>query len=260
MGAPKEVTNLEGVYKSWPNGVRAAVSLSFDDNARSQLDYAIPILNRYGVRGTFYVNPRRGLLFERDIERWREASASGHELGNHTVQHPCSGNFPFVRAERALEFLACADIEADVLAAEEALHELVPGSAHSFAYPCGQTFVGRGSARQSYVPVIARHFTVARGVGESANDPRVCDPLCLSSWMVQGKSGDELIAMVAPVVEVGHWAVFCFHGIGGDHIRIDVGPFEDLVRYLAEQAPRIWTDTVQAVGEYVASRQVSSAG
>src|SRR5690606_14099967 len=42
-------------FAGWPGGKRAAVSLSFDDAAVSQLDYVVPILNRYGVRGTFYV-------------------------------------------------------------------------------------------------------------------------------------------------------------------------------------------------------------
>jgi hypothetical protein len=243
---------MQGVFGGWPNGKRAAVSLSFDDAVPSQLNQAIPILNRYGVKGTFYVNPVPGMRFTRDIARWREAHGQGHELANHTVKHFCSGNFPFVEADRALELLSLSAIESDVLAADATMKELVPKlGAHSFAYPCGQTFVGRGAGRQSYVPVIARHFSVARGVGEAANDPRVCDIHCLSSWMVQGLSGKELIAMLGPSSEAGQWAIFCFHGIGGDHIRIDAEAFAELVAYLADPANGLWVDTVQRIGEYV---------
>ncbi len=247
-------------FSGWPPGVRAAVSLSFDDAVRSQLDTAIPILNQHGLRGTFYVNPGPGSRFEREIERWRQAHAQGHELANHTVRHPCSGNFGFIGPDRALELWTLADIEADVLAASERLRALVPGIGRfSFAYPCGQTFVGRGAQLQSYVPVIARHFTVARGVGESANNPAICDLHHLSSWMVKGLTAQQLIDMVEPAIAAGHWAIFCFHGIGGDNHPIDVDAFAGLVDYLARRRPEVWTDTVQTVGEYVAAARRQAA-
>lgn len=241
-------------FQGWRSGARAAVSLTFDDAAPSQLAHAVPILNRYGLRGTFYVNPGPGSRFEQALADWRAVQAGGHEIANHTVRHPCSGNFAFISAERALERWRLADIEADVIAASDRLRALLPGIGRfSFAYPCGQTFVGRGGSRQSYVPVIARHFTAARGVGESANDPTICDLHCLSSWMVKGLTAEELIAMAEPAIAAGHWAIFCFHGIGGDHIRIETEAFEGLVRFLAEEAPAVWTDTVEAIGEFLAS-------
>ena len=247
---------MEGSFRGWPNGIKAAVSLSSDDGPPSQLDKAVPILDQHGIKGTFYVNPVPGPRFERHVARWQAAMENGHELANHTVSHPCSGNFGFVSAERALELWSLERIEADVLQAEEALRRWLRGiKEHSFAYPCGQTFVGRGSERRSYVPVIARHFRVARGLGESANDPRICDLHCLSSWMVVGVTGEQMISMLQPAIEAVHWDIFCFHGIGGDHHRVDVEPYEELVRYLAEQAPQIWTATVQEVGLAVAEIQ-----
>ncbi|WP_324718133.1 hypothetical protein U7230_07695 [Carboxydochorda subterranea] len=64
-----------------------------------------------------------------------------------------------------------AEIEADVVAASARLRELVPGIGRfSFAYPCGQSFVGKGPRRRSYEPVIARHFTV-EGAGRAGQRP-----------------------------------------------------------------------------------------
>src|SRR4029453_2307695 len=104
--------------------------------------------------------------------------------------------------DRALEHWTLEQVDADVREASELLRALVPGiGGFSFAYPCGQTFVGRGPGRQSYVPVIARQFASARGVGESAKNPAVCDLHCLSSWMVRGLGVRELIAMLEPAVE-----------------------------------------------------------
>jgi len=247
---------MKGTFAGWPAGIKAAVSLTFDDAAPSQLDHAIPILNRYGLHGTFYVNPGPGSRFELRLDEWRRARDQGHELANHTVAHPCSGNFPFIDEDRALELWTERRMEADIVEASRRLRELVPGTGEfSFAYPCGQTFLGRGAERRSYVPIVAKHFRVARGVGESANDPRICDLHCLSSWMVTGLSGEELIAKLQPAIEAGHWAIYCFHGIGGDHIPIDLGAFEELARYLAEHRASIWTGTVQAIGSYLQERR-----
>ena len=46
----------------------------------------------------------------------------------------------------------------------------------TFAYPCGQRFVGRGFEVRSYVPPVAERSLAGRGyLDESANDPAVCD-------------------------------------------------------------------------------------
>ncbi len=241
---------MEGVYDGWPPGRRAAVSLTFDDALPSQLDRALPLLDEAGLRATFYVNPNEA--FEREVARWRAAAAVGHELGNHSLRHPCSGSYGFVGRENALELWTLDDVEADVLEAGERLETLVPGDARrSFAYPCGQTFVGRGPTRRSYVPVIARHFAVARGVGETANDPRIADPHCLSSWMVAHVSGAELVDLAAPALEGGRWAIFCFHGIDdGGRLSVRADALEALVADLDGQQD-VWTHTVQTIGAYL---------
>jgi peptidoglycan/xylan/chitin deacetylase (PgdA/CDA1 family) len=41
----------------WPAGKRAAISLTFDDARVSQIDAGIPLLERCGVKATFYVSP-----------------------------------------------------------------------------------------------------------------------------------------------------------------------------------------------------------
>src|SRR5690349_20329548 len=84
---------------AWPDGKRAAVSLSFDDARPTQVDAGLPILDRYGVKATFYLSPPN--VAQRQ-EAWRNAAAHGHEMGNHTLTHPCTGNFPWSRTN-ALE-------------------------------------------------------------------------------------------------------------------------------------------------------------
>ena len=49
------------------------ISLTFDDGLDCHLDKAVPILERYGLRGTFYV-PVGGEEFERRHRDWRAAA------------------------------------------------------------------------------------------------------------------------------------------------------------------------------------------
>lgn len=246
-------------FGGWPAGRRAAISLSFDDALLSQLENAIPVLDRYGLRGTFYVNPGEGSFFERHIDAWREVHAQGHELGNHTIAHPCSGRHPFTRPERALERWTLEQIEADIDAASERLAALIHNFGPvSFAYPCGESFVGEGPSQTSYIPSVARRFTAARGVASADNDPLTCDLHNLSSWLVTGVDATQLIRLIEPTVAAGRWGIFCFHGIGGDHLSVETESLEGLVRYLKDREGEIWVDTVYAVGRYL--REASMTG
>ncbi len=93
MGA-KKTTNF-----SWPEGKSMAISLTFDDARLSQVDKGIPVLDKYSVKGTFYLSPNA--MIER-VEGWKQAVKNGHEIGNHSLVHPCTGNFLWAR-EKALE-------------------------------------------------------------------------------------------------------------------------------------------------------------
>src|SRR4051812_46956355 len=89
--AASSFTRAQNVIK-WPGGKKAAIALTYDDALASQLDIAIPQLNSAGLKGTFFLT---GNLGQSAIPRWQQASKTGHELGNHTVYHPClSAAFP----------------------------------------------------------------------------------------------------------------------------------------------------------------------
>ena len=78
---------------TWPDGKKAAVSLSFDDARLSQVDTGIPVLDEFEVKATFYLSVEA--MRER-LDGWKKAAANGHEIGNHSMTHPCSGNFAWV--------------------------------------------------------------------------------------------------------------------------------------------------------------------
>ena len=240
----------------WPAGVAGALSLTFDDNAPSQLDHALPCLNERGFGGTFYVNPGRRPDWDRQIPRWQAAAAQGHELGNHTSRHPCSCNFGF-HPTYCLEKLTLKDLETTIDEAEADLDRLFPEQKgrRSFCYPCYQSYVGAGVERQSYVPVVAKRFRAARGGGERPNNPHLIDLSYTWAWAVEGHSAEQMIAYVEKAVEQGWWAIICMHGVGGDHLAISAEAFAGLVAYLDGQRQRIWTAPHIEVADFILNRR-----
>ena len=237
----------------WPQGQQAALSLTFDDGMASQREIALPLLDQHDIAGTFYVNPRADC--QTQLAPWREAVAKGHELGNHTVTHPCSGMFGFARAKgrRPLEELTLADIDRDIALAQTRLDTVFPEQGPvSFAYPCYQAFVGQGATHQSYVPVVLNHCIAGRARGERMNDPAYCDLFYLGSMPCERKSGDELIAMAKDCIVQKRWAILTFHGIDEGHLPVTRPALQQLLAYVAERRADLWTDTVRNVAQHLA--------
>src|ERR1043165_7021766 len=79
-------------FPPW-QGKKCTVVLTYDDALNTHLDDVIPLLDSVGFKGTFYLTAYPPGCSKR-IGDWRNAAAEGHELGNHTLFHPCIGNAP----------------------------------------------------------------------------------------------------------------------------------------------------------------------
>lgn len=247
----------------WPDGCEGAISLTFDDGSQPQLDIAIPILEEYGLSGTFYINPR-GDDWKQRLAPWREAGLAGHEIGNHTIGHVCSANFGW-GAAKTLETTTLDEMEADIAEAERRLKELLPEQpTRSFCYPCYQDYVGIGATRKSYVPIVAKYFPAARGTGEAANHPEFTDLHYLTSAVASGwMPGSELCELAEGAIKQKRWGILVFHGfqseprsprIPGSYYHgspVSASDFRELCEYLSNNRERIWTASIVAVAQSV---------
>ncbi|HCK09111.1 MAG TPA: hypothetical protein DHW45_04500 [Candidatus Latescibacteria bacterium] len=240
----------------WPDDIKGAVSLTFDDGIVTQLDNAIPLLDTQDLKGTFYLNPGKGDRWKTLLPRWQEASQSGHEMGNHTCSHPCSCNYGF-SSEHCLEKLTLNDIASTIDEATQAMNRAFPEQKghRSFCYPCYQSYVGSGRNRESYVPLVAERFVCGRGGGERVNDPLLIDLAYTWSWAVQHIPGSEMIEFIELAAERGHWAIICLHGVGGEHIPVETEALAEVCEHLGANRNRIWTGTVVEVADYMAERR-----
>jgi peptidoglycan/xylan/chitin deacetylase (PgdA/CDA1 family) len=235
----------------WPEGRRAALSLSWDDARPSAVDVGVPILDSYGVKGTFYVLPRN---MSGQLKKWRTAAAHGHEMGNHSLKHPCMGNFVgWQTPETMLENYTLERMEQELLDANKVIRASVGVTPTSFAYPCAQTYVGRGTRLRSYIPVVAKHFEVGRsGFSEMYASPERCDLAQVPSLDSDNKTFNQMRALLDAAAGSGGWLILTGHEVGDIHTKqtTSAKALKTLCAYLAVH-PEIWVDTVTAVGRHI---------
>lgn len=233
----------------WPNGKRVAVSLSFDDARASQVDRGLDVLNPTDVKVTFFVNPEG---VRKRLEGWKRAVASGHEIANHSVSHPCSGNFPW-SAQNALENYTLEQMSQQLDQANAEIQSLLGVRMATFAYPCGQKFVGRGRQVKSYVPLIAEKFLVGRGYyDEYFNDPVFCDLAQAGGTVFDDTDYIQMVKLISQAAQQGAWIIFVGHEIGEKGFQVtDATALAALCRYVQDPANGVWVDTVEKIGRYV---------
>jgi peptidoglycan-N-acetylglucosamine deacetylase len=238
----------------WPEGKRTALSLSFDDARPSQVDNGVPLFAKYGTKVTFYVSPSG---IPQRLDAWKKAAAAGHEIGNHSMNHPCSGNFTWSRG-KALEEYTLEKMRGEIEGANREIGKLLNVTPGTFAYPCGQKYVGRGIGVKSYIPLVAEYFSAGRGwLDEAANDPLYCDMAQLLAIPMDNVDFARLKPILEQAVQNGQWVVLAGHDIGeGDKPQTTlIAMLDELCRYAMNPANGIWLDTVQAVASYVRQKR-----
>ncbi len=241
----------------WPEGKKMALSLTFDDARFSQIDTGIPLLDKYGVRATFYISPESML---KQSDQWKMAVLNGHEIGNHSVYHPCSGNFTWSR-DKALEEYSLQKMRTELDSATRFINEILGVVPTSFAYPCGQTFIGRGAGVQSYVPLIASMFESGRGwLNEAPNDPEFCDLSQLNGTELDGKSFDQVLKLIETAKANGQWLILAGHEMNEEGYQTSqLKTIDAICSYATDPSSEIWIDNMHAVASYVEQKRLEES-
>jgi peptidoglycan/xylan/chitin deacetylase (PgdA/CDA1 family) len=114
---------------------RGEAVATFDDGWVNNLTVVAPLLERLGIRGTFYVCPGLWETQQGDVSgdagrlmsaaQARELSARGHEVAAHTLTHP------------NLKRLDDGELAREVRDSKAAVEELTGRACRTFAYPYG---------------------------------------------------------------------------------------------------------------------------
>jgi peptidoglycan/xylan/chitin deacetylase (PgdA/CDA1 family) len=235
----------------WPNGARAAVSLTYDDALNSQLDNAVPELKRLGMKATFFLTENN---VHWRLADWEMLAREGHEVANHTMTHPCAlGGYSAGRL---------ADAEIDRMEGYLDTH-FGADRERTFAYPCGYLGVGRGGRHARYGRyrrVLERDGVVAaRTTAGGPNRPleAAADPLHLHAFepTYEGDTVKPAIRYLNETVAQGGWAILVFHDVlpkwqtDGD---ASVATHNAILQHIA--ALDVWCAPMGQVFDYVQRR------
>jgi peptidoglycan/xylan/chitin deacetylase (PgdA/CDA1 family) len=241
----------------WPHGARAAVSLAYDDALDSQLDTAVPALNRHRLKGSFYLTLGSEVVSNRLVD-WRKAAAQGHELGNHTLFHQCSRSAPdrgWVSAENDLDTTSVGRLVAQIRVGNTLLHAIDGKRARTFTTPCGDL----NAAGVPYLKEIRGDFVAMKtNFGGVVPDMNTLDPYAVGIEVPSDVSGQQLIAMVQRAAAAGTMVNITFHGVGGDHLSVSREAHEALLNYLDRHRDIYWTDTFIRIMQYVKAQRLKA--
>ena len=234
---------------AWPAGQKAAISLTYDDAlVASDLNVAAPQLDRAELKGTFFLTGKG--LRAGDVERWRGLAVAGHELGNHTVNHPCRRGTYDMPVQYNSESYSVDVLLTEIGVMNTLLTALDGKPQHALATPCEHTTVGDG---QDYIAPLKASGMVTFIRDSSVMASFADGPKILGNGFV-GTSGADMIAWVKQVESAGGLGVAVFHGVGGDYLSVTAEAHQQLLDYLATHRSTVWTAPFSEAMSYVAQR------
>lgn len=255
---PLPVAAADDEAFAWPQGRKAAVSLAYDDALDSQLDHAIPALDKFGLKGSFYLTLSAEPVRKRMAE-WRAAAANGHELGNHTLFHQCTGSskgHEWVLPHRDLDTTTALQMKDQVLLANVMLQAMDGRRERTMTVPCGDAM----AEARNYIGLVESEFVAIKlGHGGVTADMATLDPYAVTVETPEGVTGRQLIAQAEEAARKGTMVNFTFHGIGGDYLSVSSEAHAELLAYLAAHADTYWVDTFLNVMKYAREHRAGTA-
>ncbi|HEY5807599.1 MAG TPA: polysaccharide deacetylase family protein, partial [Povalibacter sp.] len=188
---------------TWPEGKNAAIVLTYDDALHSQLDIAVPQLTAASLKGTFFLD---GDITPAELRRWREVQRAGHELGNHSLFHPCPRAILPGRPQYLTENYDVTRTLGEIAAMNNVLFGIDGKESRTYSAPCSQMLVGgvdytealRESALVKYVRTGGDQYKSV------VTDFKALNPFQVPSWgPIDSPDGKQLIAFVQRV-EAAH--------------------------------------------------------
>lgn len=236
-------------------GKDCIVVLTYDDALDVHLDNVMPVLDSLQLKATFYLSGYSNGLTKR-INEWKRAAQNGHELGNHTLFHPCIGGKPgreFVTPDYDLNTYTVNRMINEIRMTNALLKAIDGKTKRTFAYPCGDMKIGDSA----YLTSIQNEFTGARGVKYGLVPAEKVNLIDINCYSGNGQTGEQLIEEVKKAMQTQTVLVFLFHGVGGgSSLNVSINAHRQLLEFIKKNESKIWITTMTEVCEYIRDNQV----
>jgi peptidoglycan/xylan/chitin deacetylase (PgdA/CDA1 family) len=226
----------------WHNDATAAVSFTFDDGLQSHRDQAMPLLDAFGFKATFYViagkmrehradapiNDPRFKYGEAALswDEVKELHADGQEIGDHSLEHTFLDQ---IIDQQELEHQI--DGAADIIQAHLGEPPL------TFAYPYNQF------TPLDHEVVLERHLAARE------------------QWTDYGGADfttTKANALVLEALDKKSWLVPMIHGIDTGFLPLSSQVFHDHLAFIRQHSQQLWVDTYADVARYQQERRAAS--
>lgn len=219
------------------NGHKAATSLTFDDGCPSQLDIAVPELNKRKMQATFFLIANR--ITRKD--EWRKLLVEGHEIGNHTLDH------------KHVAELTPSDAESQVLGAQHVLQKEFGVPIRTFSYPFSEM-----------TPELKTQVEKTHWLARGGSSQRLLTPEQEPDWweIHSHKAMTDIPfstyqKWMDKDLKTGSWSVWMIHSLDpadSGYEPISSKVFGQVLDAL--QAKDFWVATFQTVGAYWRAQKI----
>ncbi len=232
------------------NNKQCAVVLTYDDGTDFHLDNVIPVLDSAGLKATFYIPGNSPSLYKR-MDEWRAAAREGHELGNHTLFHPCHGkskNQKWVKPEYDLDTYTVLRYLDEIKVNNTLLKAIDGKTERTFAYTCGDVIIDGTNV----VDLMKDYFVAARGTERGVNCLKDADLYNIKIYSVKNQTAEEVIKVFEKEEQKKCMICFLFHGIGGGSpFSMSTEEHSKLIHYFEQHEDKIWIAPLIDVAKYI---------
>lgn len=231
------------------NGKKCAVVLTYDDAIDQHLDNAIPVLDSLGLKATFYVTGFSNSMQTR-LNDWKKLAVTGHELGNHTMYHPCIGGKgrEWVKPDYDLSKYTVQRMVDETRATNLLLQSMDGKTKRTFAFPCADMKAGDSL----YTTSLQKDFVAMRNVRATMHKINEIDLNDVDCYMVNGESGAKMIEWAKKAIETNSLLVILFHGVGGGNaLNVSLPAHREFLVWLKQNEKDIWIAPMIDVAEYI---------
>jgi peptidoglycan-N-acetylglucosamine deacetylase len=236
-------------------GKKCAVVLTYDDAIDQHLDNALPVLDSLKLKATFYVTAfsqsMQGRLYD-----WKKLASNGHELGNHTLFHPCIGGVgrEWVSKQNDLRNFSVKRMENEVRMTNLFLQALDGKKKRTFAFTCGDMKIDDSL----FINGMKNDFVAARAVRNEMHKINEIDLYNVDCYMVNNHSFEQMKEWVDKAMQTSSLLVILFHGVGGGNsLDVSIKAHRDILKYIKQHEKDIYAAPMLEVAEYIKTNQAT---
>ncbi|MDQ8004085.1 MAG: polysaccharide deacetylase family protein [Pedobacter sp.] len=230
------------------NNKKAAIVITYDDAIPQHLNNAIPVLDSLNLKATFYLT---AYTAKNNISAWKKVASNGHELGNHTLYHPCIGDKPgreWVKKEYNLNNYTVARLLDEIKMSNAFLEALDGKKERTFAYPCADTVVNN----ISFVKDLKKDFVAARFVKHEMKPINKVDLFAIDCYAINKHTFADMKKWVDEAIETNSLLVILFHGVGGGNpMDVTLEDHRKILNYIKSKEQEAWIAPMLDVAKYI---------